>query len=622
MPKTSIIEFIRDRVAVVDGGTGTELYSRGIFINRCYDELNLSMGKLVKEVHERFVQAGCNVLETNTFGANRYKLDPHGVVDKLDAINYQGAKLAREVGGDDVYVSGAVGPLGIRIEPWGPTSVDEAREAFREQMEALNEGKVDLFAIEGFQDLAEMHQAILAARDVNPDLPVLAVPSINLQGELSFGTPPEIYAPRLDEWGVDIIGLMGAGPRPMLSAIERIRPLTKKPLCAMPDAGLPQQVEGRSIYLASPEYMSTYARHFVAAGCNMVGGESGVTPEFIRAMRQAIRADAPGKTAAEVARELDKRSDELEPAPEIKVVPTAKKSRFARRICDGEFVSSIEITPPRGSDPTKILEKVQLLKDAGVDAVNVPDGPRAAARMGAAALAIIIEQQVGIEAVLHYCCRDRNMLGMMSDLLGLYGVGLRNILVITGDPPKMGDYPDSTAVFDVDAIGLTNIVYGLNHGYDPGHNPLKDATGWHIGVGVNPGAIDMEREMSRYDWKIKAGAEYAITQPVFDLDQLKAFLDRAAALDKQIPVIAGVWPLVSYRNAEFMNNEVPGVVVPEPIMQRMAKAQEGGKEAALQEGLTIAQEMAREIKDLVQGIQVSAPFGRVKFAIDVLDAVR
>ena len=618
MPKTPFLEFITDRVALFDGGVGTELYHRGIFINRNYDELNLSADKLVREVHESFVGAGVDAIETNTFGANWYRLESYGLQDKVREINIAGARLARECAGDDVYVAGSIGPLGKRIEPWGPTSIDEARAAFKEQAEALLEGGIDLFCVETFEDLGELQQAIEAVREVAPDKPIIASLAINQNLELPFGTLPETYGPRLEEWACDIIGINRTGPRAALAAIERVAKVTEKPLSAMPDAGAVQQVDGRNMYMVTTEYMAEFARRFIAAGCKVIGGDCGVSPDFIQAMRKAMRADVPGQTASEVARKIE--ATELKPAPDVTPIPMEDRSRFARKVASGQFVTSIEITPPRSVDPSKILKGAAALHEAGVDAVNVPDGPRAAARMSAMATAYLIEQECGIETVLHYACRDRNLLGMMSDALGLYAMGLRNFLAITGDPPKMGDYPDATAVFDVDAIGLVNMINHLNHGIDPGNNFLKEPTGWLIGVGCEPGAIDVEREVRRFEWKVQAGAEFCITQPVFDLQQLFDFMEKIE--HTRIPLVAGVWPLVSLRNAEFMHNEVPGVVVPDWIMDRMRAAQDKGKEFAREEGKQIALEMIEQLKDHVQGVQVSAPLGMVKFALGVLDAVK
>ncbi|MGH9762632.1 MAG: bifunctional homocysteine S-methyltransferase/methylenetetrahydrofolate reductase, partial [Blastocatellia bacterium] len=428
-------------------------------------------------------------------------------------------RLAREAAGDRAYVAGAIGPLGIRIEPYGPTSVDEARAIFREQAQALNDAGVDVIVLETFSDVAEIHEALLAVRSVC-DLPVVAQMTIQGDGNTSYGTSPEIFTSRLDQWGADVIGLnCSVGPHTMLEAVERMREVTSRKLSAQPNGGLPRQVDGRLFYMASPEYMAKYAKRLIQAGVKFIGGCCGTTPQHIKQIANAVAALSPGRSTVHGAVSVAVPSD-------IDVTPREQKSQFARSICDGKFVTSVEIVPPRGCDPQGMLENVKLLKEAGVNAVNVPDGPRAQSRMGALAVSTLIEQQVGIEAVVHYCCRDRNLLGMTSDLLGAAGLGLKNLLIITGDPPKMGPYPEATAVFDIDSIGLVNMVDRLNHGLDIGGNPIGTPTSFYIGVGVNPCAVDLEYELRRFEWKVEAGAEYAITQPTFDVGQLERFLKR------------------------------------------------------------------------------------------------
>jgi homocysteine S-methyltransferase len=599
-----------DRVYVFDGAMGTMLYSRGVYINRCFDELNLSNADLVAGLHRDYVRAGADIIETNTYGANRVKLAAYGLEDKIRDINLAGARLAREAAGERAFVAGAIGPLGIRIEPYGPTSIEEARSIFRQQAESLLEGGVDLFILETFSDVAEIHPALLAVREVC-DLPIVAQMTIQNDGNTSYGTSPEIFTRRLDEWGADVIGLnCSVGPAAMLDALEKMREVTTRKLSAQPNNGLPRRVEGRMFYMTSPEYMAKYAKRLIQAGAKFVGGCCGTTPDHIKQIANAVAALSPGRSAVSISVDEQTLSD-------VEATPREKKSRFAAKISRGEFVTSVEIVPPKGCDATKMIESVRLLKEGGVDAVNVPDGPRAQSRMGVIAVSTIIEQQVGIEAVMHYCCRDRNLLGMTSDLLGAAALGLRNILIITGDPPKMGPYPEATAVFDIDSIGLVNMVNRLNHGLDIGGNPIGGPTSFFMGVGVNPCAVDLEYELRRFSWKVEAGAEYAITQPTFDVAQLKNFLKRIEHC--RIPVIAGIWPLVSYRNAEFLANEVPGVVVPDRILERMSKVSD--KDAAREEGLAIARETLIEVRDLVQGVQVSAPFGRVQYAMDVFSVL-
>ncbi|MBC7895754.1 MAG: bifunctional homocysteine S-methyltransferase/methylenetetrahydrofolate reductase, partial [Cytophagaceae bacterium] len=525
----------------------------------------------------------------------------------------------------DLLVAGAVGPLGVRLEPYGPTSLEEARGHFAEQMQALLEGGVDCFMLETFGDLDEIAQAIAAARTVSPETPVIAQVTIGLDGVTPYGATPEDAARTLDELGADIIGLnCSVGPQIILEAIEKMATVTSRKLSAMPNAGMPRAVGGRHMYMASPEYMATYARHLVQGGAKVIGGCCGTTPDHISAMIEGIRPLVPrlGPTVRGTRPDVSRKAPAAATtvthhAAGVPAVPLAERSRFGAKLARGDFVTSVEIVPPRGVDASRMLTDVARLKVAGVDAVNVPDGPRAQSRMGAMLCSVLIEQQVGIETVCHYACRDRNLLGMLSDLLGGAAIGLRNILLVTGDPPKMGPYPDATAVFDIDAIGLTNLVRNLNHGLDPGDNAIGPPTRYVIGVGVNPAAVDPALERRRFAYKVEAGAEFAITQPVFDVRQLERFLREIE--DTRIPIVAGIWPLVSVRNAEFLANEVPGVVVPDEVTQRMRRANELSKEHAVNEGIAIAREMFEQVRESVQGVQVSAPFGKVELALRVFE---
>jgi len=604
-------------VVLLDGAVGTELYNRGFYLNQCYDALNLMAAKVVADIHQAYARAGARVITTNTFGANRNKLSKHGFEEELHQINVVGATLARQAAGERLHVAGSVGPLGLRVEPFGPTSEGEAREMFAEQMRGLLEGGVDLFVIETISDLVEMRQAIRAAQEVAPGLPVIASMTVGDDGRSLYGTTAEVFASRLDEWGADIIGVnCSVGPRPMLETLEHMLSITDKPISVQPNAGAPRLHDGRQIYLASAEYMAEYAKRFVQTGARLVGGCCGTTPEYIRAMRDAIRMQVPGTRAFEFVEHIP---EIIGGGEQIDEVPQRDKSSLAQRIVDKRFPVSVELVSPRGWLPDRVLASAQTLHEAGVDCINVPDGPRASCRMSNQAICLLLRHQIGIEVLPHYCCRDRNLLGMMSDILGLAALGLHNILLITGDPPKMGDYPDATAVFDIDSIGLTNLVKRFNQGLDLGGNPITPPTQFLIGVGCNPGAIDLEKELARFRWKVEAGAEFAITQPVFDPEKLFKWLELTK--DFQIPIMAGIWPLQSLRNAEFMNSEVPGASVPEPVLKRMAAAQEKGKEFARAEGVEIAREAVRGVHEAVVGVQVSAPFGRIDSAFDVLEVL-
>ena len=606
-----------ERIVVFDGAMGTMLYARGVFINQCYDELNTRAPEMVRAVHEAYVHAGAQVIETNSFGANRLKLSQHGLESQVHTLNEAAARIAREVADDhDVLVAGAVGPLGVRLEPFGPTSLDDARAHFHEQMQGLRDGGAELFLLETFGDLHEIEQAIRAAREVDASFPVIAQMTIGVDSLTPYGATPEDIVHALDAWGADVIGLnCSVGPQTILEAVEHMAPLTKRKLSAQPNAGMPREVGGRSMYMASPEYMASYARHLVQAGAKIVGGCCGTTPEHIRAMVEGVRPLTPRMAETRVHAEVTQTPRTAPPATLPAVVPLAERSRWGARLAAGEFVTTVEIVPPRGVDASQMLADARRLHEAGIHAVNVPDGPRAQSRMGALLTSVLIQQQVGIETVTHYACRDRNLLGMLSDLLGAAAIGLHNLLLITGDPPKMGPYPDATAVFDIDAIGLTNLVHNLNRGLDPGANTIGQPTQFVTGVGVNPAAVDLDHELKRLAWKVDAGAEFAITQPVFDVEQLERFMKRIAGT--QLPIVAGIWPLVSVRNAEFLANEVPGITVPDAVITRMRKASDRSREHAMAEGVAIAREMLDRVRPVVQGAQVSAPFGKIDLALEV-----
>ncbi len=607
-------DIFANRSVLADGAMGTVLYSRGIFINRCYDELNLSDPALILSIHEDYLQAGAEILETNTFGANRFRLTRHGLAEKVAEINAAGVRLARqavehikEKQAAEAWVAGSVGPTGVRLEPLGKTGLDEARAAFAEQISALAGAGADLLIIETMPALNEAREALIAAREMAPELPVLVMVTVDDESNCLDGSSPEQAAALLTEWGANAVGVnCSTGPATVLTALEAMRKATTIPLAAMPNAGMPRAVEGRNIYLCSPEYMASFARKAIQAGAQFVGGCCGTTPNHIRAMRSAMRAiDAQSRVESFGAAPTV--SSETPPAA------LGQRSRIGSRLENGQFITLVEIVPPKGINCVKEVDGARLLAGLGVDAINVPDSPRASARMSAQSLCIQIQQHTSIETILHYTCRDRNILSIQSDLLGASSIGLHNILCLTGDPPKLGNYPDATAVFDVDAIGLVNIVRRLNHGLDIGANSIGASTNLTIGVAANPGVPDIENELRRFRYKVEAGAEYAITQPVFDLRLLEVFLERIREF--RIPVIAGIWPLTSLRNAEFMKNDLR-VSMPEEIMLRMA--QTDSPDAARREGVLIAQEMLEAVRPLVQGVQVSAPFGRYAVAAEVI----
>jgi homocysteine S-methyltransferase len=503
-----------------------------------------------------------------------------------------------------------VGPLGVRLEPLGKTGLDEARAAFVEQIRALLDAGADMLIIETMPALNEAREALAAAQEAAPNLPVMVMVTVDDESNCLDGSSPQQAAALLTEWGAHAVGVnCSTGPTTVLTAVEAMRAATTLPIAAMPNAGMPRAVEGRNIYLCSPEYMASFARKAIAAGAQFVGGCCGTTPNHTRAMRSAMRAiDAQTRVSEGGARVA--LSNETPPAP------LAHRSRIGALVAQGTFITLVEIVPPRGIDCSKEIEGARLLAQLGVHAINVPDSPRASARMSAQSLCIQIQQHTGIETVLHYTCRDRNILSIQSDLLGASSIGLHNILCLTGDPPKLGNYPDATAVFDVDSIGLVNIVHRLNHGLDIGSNSIGASTNFTIGIAANPGVPDIEHELRRFQYKVEAGGEYAITQPVFDLRLLEDFLRRIERF--RIPVIAGIWPLTSLRNAEFMKNDLR-VSMPEEIMLRMAQADT--PEAARREGILIAQEMLDAVRPMVEGVQVAAPFGRYNAAAEVIASV-
>jgi homocysteine S-methyltransferase len=605
------LEKIENRPMVCDGAMGTMLYSKGISLTRCFDELNLSSPQLVKEVHLAYVKAGAEILETNTFGATRPRLEKYNQGDKLREINLAGARLAREVAGEDLYVAGSVGPLGIRLEPLGATSLEEAREGFREQIAALAEGGADLLIVETMSDPNEAHQALLAARDVC-SLPVVVQMTVQDDGSTSIGALPEDFARKLDEWGADIIGLnCSVGPAAILEALEIIAAVTGRKLSAQPNAGMPRTVEGRNIYLSSPEYLASYARRFIQSGARLVGGCCGTTPEHIKAIKAAVRSLSPQR--ARVAIEVLER-----PGRTLEPIPLEKRSRLSEKLARGEFPILAEVVPPKGCDATKEVEGAQFLLARGVDAINIPDGTGVTGRMSPLTLAALLQQQVGIDVLLHYSARDRNVLSIQADALGAHALGLRNILAITRDTAQFATLLEP-AVFEVDSIGLVNLLNNLNQGLDVGGNPLSKQTGFLIGVGLNPYAVNTDEELHRFELKLKAGANFAVTQPVFDVKQLETFLKRMESTAGRIPVVAGIYPLTSYRNAEFMNNEVPGISVPQAVMDRMREADTG--ERARAEGVRIAQETLLSIRGLVQGVEIAPPFGRYAMAVEVAEVL-
>jgi len=598
---------LSDRVLVCDGAMGTLLYAKGVFLNRCFDELNLTQPGLVTQVHEAYVHAGADVLETNTFGANRVKLGTFGLAEQAHAINVAGATLARHAAGESVFVAGAIGPLGVRIEPWGRTGVDEAETVFREQAAALAQGGVDLFILETFRDMNELTAAVRAVRQVS-QLPIVAQMTTEDDGNTLDGTPPEVFVPALERAGADVIGVnCSVGPAAMLETVERISRLTSRRLSAQPNAGRPRDVDGRNLYLCSPEYMASYAKRFVATGVRLVGGCCGTTPDHIRQIAASVRASAPasGRTGT---------VSTAGPAAAVTPAPRASRSALGRILSAGQFALLGEASAPRGLDLEGVVAGVRRQQAAGVCAVSVPDYPRNGARVSALALALVMQRQSGVEAVLHVSCRDRNLMGLQSDLLGAHAMGVRNVLLTTGDPAPQTAYADATSVFEVDAIGLLNMASRLNRGLDIGGQSLGAPTQFHIGAAVNPFSPDLDSEWRRLDFKIEAGAEYLLTPPIFDLEAFDAVLPRLKAAG--VPVIAAVVALENARQAEFHASEVSGVRLPDALLERMRQAAD-----PVAAGHEFSVAMARALKARVQGLRVSTLHGSAEAGERLLAAL-
>lgn len=599
-----------------DGAMGTEIYARGVFLNRSYDELNLSNPTLIRDIHLDYLNAGAELLETNTFTANRPALAAYGLEDKVKEINRAGAKIARDAAKGQAYIAGAVGPLSGTVKSAKILNETEVKEIFAEQIQALIEGGVDLILLETFYNLEELKWAFLAAKSVTKNHPIITQVSLKYEGDDGFkGVQPMEACKLMNQWGVDCIGVNCCnGPVGVLEAIKLMGAVTKKPLSAFPNAGLPQVKNNRLLYLATPEYMAEHARRLAQAGASLIGGCCGTSPPMIQEMKRYLKALKPAKKI-EVAITVDSTESQKKLTP----LPLEKRSQFGAKL-GKKFLVSVEIDPPKGLDATKAIEGAKFLKENGVDVINIADGPRAMARMSPTALSILIQKHVGMETVIHYCCRDRNLLAMQMDLLGAHAMGLNNVLLITGDPPKMGEYPDATAVFDVDAIGLIHFAHNLNVGLDFANRPIGGQTSLVIGCGCNPGAVDMDLEVERLKKKTEAGAEFVFSQPVYDSKLLDQFLSKCRSFLK-IPFFVGVLPLASLKNAEFLHNEVPGMQVPLKVMEMLRSAP--SKEAQREVGLIVAKEALREARHMqgVQGAYIFPPFGKYEAVLHLLEVI-
>jgi methionine synthase / methylenetetrahydrofolate reductase(NADPH) len=610
-------EKMANSIVVFDGAMGTELYKRNFFVNICYEGLCSQAPDVILTIHKEYRDAGADVLTTNTYAANFNQLSRHGLGEQVRPINHRAVELARKAGANRALIAGSVGPVG---EPDHLLQTSEERlvDILAEQIEALEEASADFIIFETLPSRADLERAYRAI-NVKSSLPYVLSMKVDAEGESPRGEPFPVLLQPLDQPGRKPVALglnCGDGAASLLSAFEKLRTLSAYPVIIQPNAGLPKLIEGRTIYLTSAEYLATYAKRYLDLGARGVGGCCGVGPEHIRELARNVRPAAVSMLARP---EPPPRHEGGSLAPLQLPAPLSEKSSLGAKLARGQWVGSVEIVPPRGYQLNSTLEKAMQCKAAGVDAINIPDGPRASSRISPMVTARQILAKVGIEPILHFSCRDRNLIGMQADLLGCAAEGIQNILFVTGDPPKTGrEYAYTSAVFDLDSIGIVKVQTRLNRGVDIGGQSLEKPTRAVIGVGADPNAIDLKRELRRTREKIDAGAEFIITQPVFSVGPLLAFLDAISAF--AVPVLAGIWPLTSYRNAEFMRNEVPGVVVPDEIMSKMAAAQ--SKEDQRVQGLAIACDCVRELRDKVQGIQVSAPFGNVATALAVIAASR
>jgi methionine synthase I (cobalamin-dependent)/5,10-methylenetetrahydrofolate reductase len=607
-------ELLAERIVLGDGAMGTMLYEQGIFLNQCFEEVNLTNPDKVRRIHQQYLEAGADFAETNTFGANEFKLARFGLADRMADINTAAVEIARQAVGQEILVGGSMGPLGRQIEPYGTISIKQAEAAFKNQGTSLVKAGVDFIILETFSNMDELLVAVKAVSLIT-DLPVVALMTFSDHDEPVYGKSiGESIETIAAQPSVTVVGTnCSVGPASMLAYLDTMRGVTDKPICVQPNAGLPRLVDNRSVYMCTPEYMAEYAKKFFEKGAKIIGGCCGTTPRHIREIVRAVKGlDKASRSSVSTVTVLPR-----QPAAEVKPVeplPLAEKSRLGKLLASGQKVTSIELTPPHGVDIDKTIDKARLCRRMGINAVNLPDGPRASSRLSPIAAATKIEQETGIETIVHFCCRDRNLIGIQADIFGAHVLGLRNLLIITGDPPKLGEYPSATGVFDMDSIALTSVVKNLNAGIDIAGNRFSPGLEFTIGVGANPVAADIEREIEKYRQKAMAGAEYAITQPVFDVSMLLDFLKEVQ--DIKIPVIAGIWPFTSLRNAEFMANEVPGVVVPDRLIERMAGTKT--KAQARAAGIEIARETVEQIESYVAGFAISTPFGNVETALAVL----
>lgn len=616
--KLPLRELLKLKIPIVcDGGMATSLYDKGFYINRSFEELSLSDPHVVREVTTEFKRAGAKFLSTNTFNAVIPKLTEYGLHEKIEEILVSAAKIAKEISKEDCYILGAIGPLGVVVEPLGPISLEEAKVYFSKNIEILDREEVDAITFLGFHDLNELKAALTAAKE-KTDKPIFAHISVQENMKTSYGHTLKEFVNLIEEFDIDVLGCSGeVGPSGMLTVVEKLRPLTKKPISLLPNAGLPKYINDQYIYLCNPDYIGKYAKRFIQAGANIVGGHCGVHEQHIKAISNALRMTASTIESASLFTTSTKSLVTID-SP-LQPIPRKNRSRLGNALDSGKRIFSIEIVPPKGVDFKKFHEHCERLETGGVEFVNIPDGARAVARTSSLQLAAYVKQHFNLEPIPHFTARDRNLIGIQSDLLGAYVNGVRNVLLVTGDPPKLGNCPGATAVYDVDSIGLTRIASRMNQGLDLGGSRFGEQAQFLVGVALNPTTINRPLEIERFKYKVESGADFVVTQPIYDLSTYKAFIDDLGT--SPLPILMGIWPLLSLRNAEFLKNEVPGVSVPDWVLKEMEKAGDS-KEEAIKRGIEIAIKTMEEAKDFVAGFQVSAPFNRVDIALEVINAIR
>ena len=612
----ALLERLRERPLLGDGAMGTMLYARGVPLDACFDVLNVNEPKVVQGIHAEYIQAGADWIETNTFGANRFKLAVHGLSARVREINLRGVKLARDVRetmGRDVFVLGSVGPLGKYLAPLGSITPEEARAAFLEQAEGLLEGGVDGFVVETFSDLTEMRQAVEAIRAIT-DLPVVTQVAFTQDHVTFLGQTPTEVVRTLRELPVQVIGAnCSVGSSTLYDVLEQMLPEAGGLAVAIqPNAGLPSRIGERLIYISSPAYMADYAARMLVAGARMVGGCCGTTAEHIRAMREAVDRHVPRAGAVSVSTPRRVRAD-ASPTPTLPT--TAAPTLLQRKVDEREFMVTVELDPPRGHNIEKLVQGAKLLAERGVEVVDINDGSLGRVRMSVLPTAILVREATGLDINMHFTCRDRNLMGIQADVLGAHALDIRNILAMTGDPPRSGDYVNATAVFDVDAIGLIRILTGMNEGRDATGNSVGEPTSFCVGAALDPAAAEPSREMERLLAKAEAGARWCQTQPVYDLEVLERFFQRTRS---PIPVVVGVLPLHSSRHAEFLHNEVPGITVPDGVRARMKDAGDRG----LRAGIETAQSLVSQLRGRYAGAYLMPSFGRFEVVAEVLDALQ